>query len=166
MEVLLLIDIQNDYFPGGKFPLRKMKKAALNAGKLLELFRREKKTVIHVRHISVREPVRFFEKDTYGSEINSLVAPKDGEKVIIKHYPNSFRETELDRYLRDLNVTKLHIAGAMTNMCIDSTVRAGFDLGYKIVLHKNACTAVGILGTGIVHLISVKTLGSSFAEVE
>jgi hypothetical protein len=51
-------------------------------------------------------------------------------------------------------------------MCIDSTIRAGFDLGYTMVVHQNACAAKGLMGTPLVHLISMKTLGSTFAELD
>lgn len=165
MKALLLIDIQNDYFKGGLFPLAGMGRAARNAQALLKTFREQGLPVIHIRHISVRAGSRFFFPDTKGSEINALVRPVEGERVLIKHYPNSFRETGLDALLKDLAVDEIHVAGAMTNMCVDTTIRAGFDLGYRMVLHDKACAAKGLFGTKIVHLVSVKTLGSAFAAI-
>lgn len=166
MKALLLIDIQNDYFKGGLFPLAGMSRAALNARALLESFRKEGLPVIHIRHIGDRKGSRFFFPGTKGSEIHALVRPLEGEKILIKHYPNSFRETGLDALLKDLAVDELHVAGAMTNMCVDSTVRAGFDLGYRMVLHDKACAAKGLLGSKIVHLVTVRTLVSAFATIE
>jgi len=165
MDALLLIDIQNDYFGKGRFPLRNMKKAAGSAAELLNRFRREKREVIHIRHIALREPVLFFEDGTAGSEINGVVSPGGNEKVFIKHYPSSFRDTGLHEYLQEKGIVSLHIAGAMTNMCVDTTVRAAFDLGYDITLYENACAAKGIFGTSIVHIVSIKTLGSVFAKI-
>jgi nicotinamidase-related amidase len=164
MQALLLIDMQNDYFPGGLFPLRNIKKAARNAAYLLEEYRQKGWPVIYIRHIS-QATGRFFLPDTFGSEIHDGVKPRDGEKVIIKNYPNSFRETGLRDYLKELGIKDLHIAGAMTNMCIDSTVRAAFDLGYTVYLHEKACAARGVMGLPLVHLISIKTLGSVFAKI-
>lgn len=165
MEALLLIDIQNDYFARGRFPLAGMGKAAGNARKLLADFRARGLPVIHIRHVSLGEGAAFFRPDTVGSEIHPLVAPEDGETVLIKHYPNSFRDTGLDAKLKGLGVTTVHVAGAQTNMCVDTTTRAGFDLGYCMILHERACAARGFFGTRLIHRITVKTLGSVFAEI-
>jgi nicotinamidase-related amidase len=165
MEALLLIDIQNDYFRGGLHPLAGMDKAARNAKSLLEEFRVRKLPVIHVRHEGAGENAGFFRPNTKGAEIHELVRPLPGETVLVKHFPSSFRDTGLDAILKNLGVDTIHVAGAMTNMCVDTTTRAGFDLGYRMILHENACAARGYLGTRIVHRITVKTLGSAFAEI-
>ena len=165
MEALLLIDIQNDYFRGGKFPLAGMEKAAQNARNILADFRARGLPVIHIRHVSLGEGAAFFRQDTAGSEIHALVAPADGETVLIKHYPNSFRETGLDAKLKSLGVTTIHVVGAQTNMCVDTTTRAGFDLGYRMVIHERACAARPFFGTRLIHRITIKTLGSVFAEI-
>ncbi|MBN1617262.1 MAG: cysteine hydrolase [Spirochaetales bacterium] len=164
-EALVLIDIQNDYFPQGRYPLKGMKKAVRVAAALLDAWRKDNRPVVHVRHINIQPGATFFLPGTAGAEIHSLVVPLPGETVFEKNYPNSFRQTGLDEWLKKEGITTVHIAGAMTNMCIDTTVRAGFDLGYSMVLHQDACAAVGFLGTRLVHKISVKTLGSVFARV-
>lgn len=165
MEALILIDIQRDYFPGGKFPLLGMKKAASRAARLLAEFRREGKPVIHVRHESLRPGSTFFLPGTPGAEIHDSVMPAEGEPILVKNYPNSFRGTGLAERLSGLGVDTIHVAGAMTNMCVDTTVRAAFDLGFRVFLHPKACAARGLLGTPIPHLVTVKTLGSVFAEL-
>jgi nicotinamidase-related amidase len=165
MKALILIDIQNDYFPGGKFSLKGMNKAAKKARAILDAFRKSGDLLVHIRHINIRSGATFFLPDTDGSNIHDLVAPRSGETVLIKHYPNSFRETGLDELLKRQGINELHIAGAMTNVCVDTTTRAAFDLGYTIKLHQNACAARPLFGTGLVHLVSIKTLGSVFAEL-
>lgn len=165
MKALILIDIQNDYFPGGRFPLKGIKKAVLNARDVLDDFRASGDLVVHIQHINTRAGATFFLPDTDGIAIHELVAPLGGEAVLIKHFPNSFRETGLDDFLKQKGIDELHIAGAMTNMCVDTTTRAAFDLGYTIKLHQNACAARPLLGTGLVHLVSIKTLGAVFAEL-
>ncbi len=165
MEALLLIDIQNDYFRGGLHPLAGMNRAARNAKELLADFRDRKLPIVHVWHEGAGEKARFFRPDTKGAERHELVRPLPGETVLVKHYPSSFRDTGLDGILKNLGVDTIHVAGAMTKMCVDTTIRAGFDLGYRMILHENACAAMGYLGTRIVHKITVRTLGSVFAEI-
>ncbi len=165
MEALIVIDMQNDYFPGGRFPLKGIKKAAKNAQRLVERFRAEGKPVVFVRHESIREGSAFFLPGTGGAEFHPSLLPANDDIVILKHYPNSFRETGLTETLKGLGVTELHVAGAMTNMCVDSTVRAAFDFGFAVTLHGSACAARGFLGTPLVHVISLKTLGAAFATV-
>jgi len=128
---LLIIDVQNDYFPGGKMELAGAKPAANNAKKVLEYFRKNNLPIIHIKHIAVNEGAEFFLPDTSGAEINSLVLPENSEKIIIKHFPNSFRETDLLAYLKEKGIKNLAITGMMTDVCVDSTVRAAFDLGLK-----------------------------------
>ena len=65
--------------------------------------------------------------------------PKENEKIIVKHFPNSFRETELLEYLKSKKITDLVICGMMTHMCIDATTRAAKDYGFNIVLIGDAC---------------------------
>ncbi|MCT2563710.1 cysteine hydrolase family protein [Chryseobacterium herbae] len=135
---LLMIDIQNDYFPGGKMELAGAESAANNAKKVLENFRKNNLPVIHIKHIATNEGAGFFLSDTSGVEINSLVSPKSNEKIIIKHFPNSFRETDLLKYLQKKGIKNLVITGMMTDVCVDSTVRAAFDLGFKNTVVGNA----------------------------
>lgn len=140
MTALLLIDIQNDYFPGGKFPLHESDIAAQKAKLMLNEFRERNSVIIHIKHISLAQNARFFLPDSAGSEINSIVEPLEREHVIIKHYPNSFRDTGLCDLLRDMNITDLTICGMMTNICVESTVRAARDLGFNCTVISDACT--------------------------
>lgn len=136
---LLIIDLQNDYFSGGKMELANIDAAAEKAGKLLKMFRGSGGLIVHVRHLSVRPNATFFIPGTPGSEIHDSVLPQPGEKIVEKNFPNSFRDTGLHQFLQSENVTKLLVCGAMTHMCIDTTVRAAFDLGYQTTLISDAC---------------------------
>lgn len=146
---LLLIDIQNDYFPGGVFPLPAAGPAGENARRLLGHFRARGLPVVHVRHESVRAGVNFFLPGTRGAEIHEDVAPVPGEPVVVKHWPNSFLQTGLDELLRGLGVEKLVVCGMMTNMCVDAGVRAAADLGYACVLAHDACAAANLSFGGV-----------------
>ncbi|CAA9198014.1 Peroxyureidoacrylate/ureidoacrylate amidohydrolase RutB [Flavobacterium bizetiae] len=135
---LIIIDIQNDYFPGGTMELVEPEKAALKAKEVLSYFRENKMPVIHVQHIALQEGATFFLPNTKGAEINSIVAPLANEKVITKNYPNSFRDTKLLEYLHENNITNLVFAGMMTDVCIDATVRASTDNGFNNTLISDA----------------------------
>jgi nicotinamidase-related amidase len=127
-SVLLLIDIQNFYFKGGKSELAEPVKAAENAAKLLTEFRLKGLPVIHVRHNS--EP---------GGEIHNLVEPVKGEKIISKNEVNGFVGTDLLDYLRSLNISSLVICGMQTHMCVEAAARAAADLGFSCILISDAC---------------------------
>lgn len=136
---LVIIDIQNDYFPGGAMALEGSDAAGAKAGAALAAFRAKKLPVFHVRHLSVRPGATFFIPGTAGAEIHPSVAPAAGEPVIEKNFPNSFRATDLKQRLDQAGIKNLVVAGMMTQMCVDSSVRAAADLGYKVTLLADAC---------------------------
>ena len=136
---LLVIDIQNDYFPGGAMELEGADAAGAKAAAAIAKFRKEGKPVLHVRHLSVRPGSTFFLPGTKGAEIHVAVKPAGGEVVIEKNFTNSFRATNLEQVLTDSGVKNLVVAGMMTHMCVDASVRHAADLGYKITLLGDAC---------------------------
>ena len=136
---LLVIDIQNDYFPGGAMELEGADAAGAKAAEAIRSFREKSLPVVHVRHLSVRPGSTFFLPGTRGADINAAVAPQGNEIVVEKNFPNSFRATNLEQSLKGLGVKNLVVAGMMTHMCVDATVRHAADLGYKITLLGDAC---------------------------
>jgi nicotinamidase-related amidase len=169
---LLIIDIQNDYFPGGAMELEGCAEAGAQAGKLLEAFRDKGLPVIHVQHISTRPGASFFVPGTHGVEIHSSVAPRTGETIIQKNFPNSFRDTPLLQQLRDKDITRLVIAGMMTQMCIDTTVRAAADLGFACSLAHDACATRDLTFGGVtvpaasVQVAFLAALNGLFAKLQ
>ena len=136
---LLIIDLQNDYFPGGNNELVNSLAASTNARELLDRFRKKNLPVVHVQHLSIRPGSTYFIPGTTGAEIHENVRPLQGEEVVTKNYPNSFRQTRLHDYLREQEITHLIISGMMSHMCVDSTARAGKDLGYQVTIAEDAC---------------------------
>lgn len=136
---LVIIDVQNDYCKSGKMELEDMDSVLENCKLLLETCRAVNMPVFHVQHISLHEGAFFFLPDTEGCEIHERVTPLPTEQVIIKNYPNSFFKTELQEGLRRVEAKELIICGAMSHMCIDTTVRAAFDLGYSCKVIYDAC---------------------------
>jgi nicotinamidase-related amidase len=171
-NALILIDIQNDYFPNGKMELVNMTNAAKAARQLLDESRKDNTPVIHIQHISTNKGATFFLPDTAGAEINDIVKPLANETVIIKHSPNSFLNTNLNDMLKKLSVETVTIVGAMTHVCIDSTARAAFDLGYKVIVVAEACATRDVTLNGkTVSAEDVQTaylagLGFVFAEIQ
>jgi nicotinamidase-related amidase len=136
---LVLVDFQNDYFPGGTMSLVGIKDAAANAQTLLAQFRKAKLPVIHIQHIAARPDATFFLPETEGAKINASFSPQASEAVVVKHFPNSFRYTALEEMLKKQETYDLVICGAMSHMCIDATTRAAFDLGFNCTVAEDAC---------------------------
>ncbi len=168
---LLLIDIQNDYFPGGAFALPNAEAAGAQAGKALQHFREKGMPVIHIQHIATHEGAFFFLPDTDGAAIHACVAPKEGEAVVIKHLPNSFLGTTLAETMQALGVHSLIICGMMSNMCVDATTRAAVDKGIPCTVLHDACAAADLSfgGTDVpaaqVHAAFMAALGFGYGEV-
>jgi nicotinamidase-related amidase len=136
---LIIIDVQNDYFDGGSMPLVGSDAAGKKVKQLLEYYRAHNMPVVHIRHIALQPGATFFLPNTNGAKIHTYVDPQKGEKVITKHYPNSFRETDLLTYLKNKGITNLVISGMMTDVCVDATVRAAKDFNFNNTVISDAC---------------------------
>lgn len=171
-NAILLIDIQNDYFAGGRNELHIPERAAAHAREALELFRRLHMPVFHVQHISIKKGATYFLPDSFGAEIHESVAPLTSEKVIIKHAPNAFWHTDLASELQKQGVRHLVVCGMMSHMCIDTTVRAAKDFDLSVTVLENACTTKDLLWhdhiipAETVHNTMMASLNGAFANVQ
>ncbi len=136
---LIIIDIQKDYFPGGKFPLVNPEEAAKNAYMLLQCFREHGGHHVHIQHISTRTDATLFISGHRGTDIHDLVAHFEGEPIVYKHSPNSFLNTNLLELLKSRGIERVVICGMMTHMCVDATARAASDLGFQVIVAEDAC---------------------------
>jgi nicotinamidase-related amidase len=136
---LLLVEIQNDYFPNGRTPLEKSIEATAKAEAVLRVYREKKFPVIHVQHISTHPDASYFLPCTKGAEFYAPVQPVKGETIIKKHYPNSFKDTGLLNHLIKNQINHLLICGMMVHSAIDATVRAAHDLGFSCTVLQDAC---------------------------
>ncbi|MFM6971979.1 MAG: cysteine hydrolase family protein [Rhodoluna sp.] len=170
-KALLVIDIQNDYFPGGKMELVGSVEAAKNAALIQQHFRSQGLPIIHVQHIAIKPNATFFLPNTEGVKIYDSVKPVGEEQTITKHFPNAFRETELKATLERLQITDLTVVGMMTHMCIDTSVRAASDLGFKVSLVGDACATKNLTFDGLevtaenVQAAYLAAIDGSFATV-
>jgi nicotinamidase-related amidase len=128
-KVLLVIDIQDFYFKGGKLVLHEPERASANAALLIDKFRIEKLPIIYIQH-----------KAEEKMGIHESVKPEEGEKVFVKTEINSFNGTGLKAYLDSLGIKDLVICGMQTHMCVEAATRAAYDYGYKVQLISDACT--------------------------
>jgi nicotinamidase-related amidase len=157
---LLIIDIQDFYFPGGALPLIAPETASANAGKLLDQARAHGKAVIHVGHNAKA-----------GRAFHADVAPREGEPVIMKDEVNAFLKTDLQAVLQGGGVTRLVVCGMQTHMCVEAAARAAADLGYEVLVAGDACATRDlkhgetIVPAAQVHAATLATLDRTYAKV-
>ena len=170
-RAVIAVDIQNDYFEGGKFPLDGMDKAAANARRVIDAARDRGDLVVDVRHEFADETAPFFHPGSEGARINAAVPPAEGEAVITKNAVNAFKDTDLKATLDDAGVDEVVIVGAMSHMCIDAATRAASDMGYKTTVVHDACAtrALEFGGKTVpadqVHAAMMSGLACGYADV-
>ena len=170
-SALILIDIQNDYFPGGAMELTGMTQAAAQAREVLFACRQARRPIFHIQNLALGPDAAFFQPNTVGVEIHESVRPFAGEALIQKHYPNAFRETGLLEALKNARAEEVIICGAMSHMCIDATTRAAFDYGFKCTVIHDACATRDLAFEGLtipaahVHGAFMAALGMRYARV-
>lgn len=169
-EALIIIDVQNDYFPGGTCELWNVYEAENKIKMLIEESRTLGRPIIYIQHINPPDET-FFLEGTYGCEISERIKPLPEDKIIVKYYPNSFLETELDSYLKEKCIKKLIVCGMMTHMCVDTTVRAAMDYGYEVDLAADACATMDLEISGeiipaqVVQKTFIASLAGVFANI-
>ncbi len=154
---LLVIDLQKDYFPGGKFPLWNADGCKLNVIHAITAAQKAEMPVILIQHIAENGMAPFFNKNTPGAEIISDVrAIVPDAPVVIKHSADAFLKTDLEAVLQKLCVNKLLICGMMTQNCVTFTALSKEAEKYRPVILSNCCTTV----SEILHLIAVNALST------
>ena len=168
---LLVIDIQNFYFPGGRMALADPLPASLQAKRLLERFRAKGWPVVHVQHLPKGQAAPLPDTGDEAYRIHANVLPVAGETVVGKHHANAFRDTDLLAVLRRIGAKRLLIAGMQTHMCVEAATRAAADLGFEVVVVHDAC-ATRTLKFGDVavpaapgHAAALAAMDGSYARV-
>lgn len=169
-RALIVIDLQNDYFPGGRWTLHNIEAAADNAARLIAAARAAGNLVVHVRHEFPSADAPFFAPGSDGAKTHAKVLPQEGEPVVLKHQVNAFRETNLKDMLDKAGVRDLTICGAMSHMCIDAAARAANDLGYNVTIVHDACASRDAEFNGVrtpaeqVHAAYMASLGFAYGQ--
>jgi nicotinamidase-related amidase len=130
-SALVIVDAQNTYREG-VMQLTGVEPALDQCAALLARARALKIPVLHIQHDA--GPGTPYDVQAEVGAIADKVAPADGEAVVVKNYPNSFVGTDLDTRLKDAGVKNLVVVGFMTHMCINSTARGAFNLGYAVTV--------------------------------
>ena len=133
-SALIMIDCQNTYREG-VMQLEGVEESLLNARRLLTRAREAGMPIFHIQHdAGVGSP---YDLTAENGQIADLVAPMDGEPVVVKNFPDSFSSTDLDDRLKAADRKNLVLAGFMSHMCVSSTARGGFDRGYAVSVVEN-----------------------------
>lgn len=144
-STLILIDCQNTYTEG-VMELEGVQPALAEAAALLERARSAGIPIIHIQHND--GPGSLYDIEGRSGAIVDIVAPRGDEPVVVKAYPNSFVDTDLDDRLKAVNATNLVLAGFMTHMCVNSTARGAFNLGYAPTVVAAATATRALPGPG------------------
>jgi len=167
----MVIDLQNDYFSGGRWTLHEVDAAADNAARLIAAARASGDLLVHVCHEFSMDDAPFFAPGSEGAKTHGKVLPYDGEIVVLKNHVNAFRETELKQLLDRHGVRDVTMCGAMSHMCIDAAVRAAQDLGYTVTVVHDACASRDVEFNGVsvpaeqVHAAFMAALEFAYAAV-
>lgn len=170
-RALIVIDIQNDYFPGGKWTLSGVEAAAANAAKLIGNARSAGDLVVHIQHEFPTADAPFFRPGTEGSAIHSSVKPSGDEHVVLKNQINSYRDTDLKAHLDANGIDEVVICGNMSHMCVDAATRASADFGYPVTVIHDACASRDLEFGGITvpakyaHAAFMAALGFAYARM-
>lgn len=170
-QALIVVDIQNDYFPGGKWVLSGVEKAADNAARIIEAARRNGDLVVHIRHETLAEGAPFFVPDTDGAQLHAKARSLPEETVIVKNFMNPYRETKLKAILDSHDIKTVTVVGNMSHMCIDAVTRASDDFGFAATVIHDACATHDLEFGGVkvpaaqVHAAFMAALQFGYAKV-
>lgn len=169
-KALLLIDLQNDYFPGGKYPLWNTENILQNIEQAIVKAKDQNIEIIHIQHIA--DPAMgiapFFNEDSDGAKIHAkIVSVAPDAPVVIKRFADSFHETTLEKTLQALNITELLICGMMTQNCVTHTAISKATEKYSVSILADCCTTVDeMLHNIALHAVSTRVKFTNLEELK
>lgn len=159
-KALIVIDVQNDYFPGGRFPLWNAESTLARIERAIGQARAAGMPVILVQHVA--DPAMgiapFFNQGTEGANIHPriLLAAPDAP-VVVKAFADGFVKTDLEDTLSGLGVTELLVCGMMTQNCVTHTAISKSAEKYKVAILPDCCTTVDeMLHNIALHAVSTR----------
>ncbi|MEE8436433.1 MAG: cysteine hydrolase family protein [bacterium] len=168
-KALIVIDVQNEYFPGGVWALPDAEKALPNILRLIGRAREAGEPVVFIQHVAP-ESSPVFAKGSSGAELHPEMPIAEGDKTLQKAHPSAFQDTGLNDWLQQAGMESLDVCGFMTQLCCDTTTRAAYEKGYKVRLFSDACAARevsfndAVIPHDVVHNTHLGTI-ARFAEV-
>ncbi|MBO8198107.1 isochorismatase family protein [Streptomyces smyrnaeus] len=167
---LVMIDFQNTYRTG-VMTLEGAEPALAAGARLLAAARAAGTPVVHIVNDGGEDTPYDIRADI--GAISPEVAPADGEPVVVKHHPDAFHDTDLDKILRELGAgTQLVLAGFMTHMCVTFTAQGAFNLGYRptVVAEATATRSLAapdatVIPAATLHLAALTTIADLFGPI-
>jgi len=156
-KVLVVIDLQNDYFPGGKFPLWNTENTLHNVVAAIEKAQSRGIPVVLVQHVADGSQgiAPFFNAGKSGAELHpAILAASPATPIIVKKFADSFHQTTLAETLADLGATELLLCGMMTQNCVTHTAISKTAENYRVTVLTDCCTTVDQM----IHLIALNAL--------
>jgi nicotinamidase-related amidase len=169
-QALLIIDVQNEYFTG-KLPVSYPQGSFENILKAIDWAHASHVPVAVIQHTSLAPESPTFRQGTPGWELHGEIKRRHADIVLEKHMPGSFTGTGLDDWLKKNDVTKVTIAGYMTQMCCDTTARQAFHRGYAVYFLSDATgtlqvtNAAGSITDADLHRATLVTQQMRFSRV-
>lgn len=159
-QALLVIDLQNDYFDGGQYPLWKADETAQHIAQAMSAAQRKGIPCVLIQHIAdpSQGPSPFFNEGSHGAEIYpGIVEAAADAPVVIKRFADSFEQTELDATLKRMGVDELLVCGMMTQNCVTHTAISKAAEQYKrVTVLTDCCTTVD----ETLHMIALHALST------
>ena len=158
-RALLLIDLQNDYFPGGAFPLWNTDHTLESIIAAIRMAQATGVEVIHIQHIA--DPALgispFFNQGTKGADIHpAVLAAAPNAPVVVKSFADSFVQTKLEQTLAEKGIQELLVCGMMTQNCVTHTAISKSAEKYKCAILSDCCTTV----SEMLHLIALHAVST------
>ena len=163
-QALLVIDLQNDYFPDGKFPLWNTEQTLANIEQAIAHAQAQNIPVILIQHIadSSQGLAPFFNEGTEGAEIHPrILAAAPNAPIVVKAYADSFYQTNLSNVLKQLDVNELLVCGMMTQNCVTHTAISKAADVYEVSILPDYCTTV----SEMLHLIALHAVSTRVALI-
>lgn len=163
-KVLLVIDVQNDYFAGGRFPLWNTDAILGNIARAIERAKAGRIPVVLVQHVvdSAQGTAPFFNKGTAGAEIHPrILAVARGAPIVVKEFADGFVKTNLEGVLAGLGATELLVCGMMTQNCVTHTAISKSAEKYEVCILADCCTTV----SEILHVIALRAVSTRLRVV-
>lgn len=151
---LIVIDVQNDYFPTGAYPLHDTQAVLERTVQAVRSAQAQGLPVVLVQHVA-KGPSPFFNADTEGVQIHPLLrAAAPDAPVVVKGHADSFLNTTLHATLAALGVDSLWLCGMMTHNCVTHTALSPQAQGYTVRVLEDLCTTVDPM----IHAIALSAL--------
>lgn len=163
-RALLVIDLQNDYFPGGEFPLWNTKITLQNVENAIQRANSQNIPVVIIQHVanSAMGIAPFFNEGTKGAEVHPrILAAAPHAPIVVKEFADSFEKTTLEATLANLGATELLISGMMTQNCVTHTAISKAAEKYKVSILADCCTTVDEM----IHKIALHAVSTRVALV-